>query len=204
MKTALFICAIFFGVQTIFGQQSITLNSKNLLSDGAVSGNTLWRKYTGTNKETGGKPDTCCLIDPTVGKTAKGSILLVGNGSREWRTMMYNTPIPVEPGKKYHFSAWVKTENISSNSKLYFGFTLKTKNEEGKSGNNVPRELSPKFSNMASDKLKGTHDWTLIETVYTIPETAYFLVVLARLDPVIEDTKNSKVWFDDMVIEEVK
>ena len=112
-KTALLICTLIFGIQTINAQLSANSNTKNLLEDGGVTNNGIWRQRCGKNPETGATPDSCCSIDPTIGKTDKGSILLVGNGSREWRSMQNAKVIQVEQGKKYHISAWVKTENIS-------------------------------------------------------------------------------------------
>lgn len=205
IKTTILICVIFFGIQTIAGQQSVNSNGKNLLEDGAVTNNALWRAICGKNPETGIKPDNCCSIDPTVGKTIQGSILLVGNGSREWRSMQYTKSIPVEPGKKYHISGWVKTENISKKSRIYFDFNVKNKNENGKPGDYLAKDLVPKTNELAFDKVKGTHDWTLIECTYIIPESAYYLTnIRPRYDPVIDDSESSKVWFDDLTIEEVK
>ena len=203
-KTALLICAFFVGIQTIAGQQTVSSASKNLLEDGGVSNNAMWCLNCGTNSDTGVKPDNCISIDPSEGKKAKGSILLVGNSGREWRSMRYTKSIPVEPGKKYHISGWVKTENISKKSRIYLDFNVKIKDENGKPGEYIAKELFPKTNEMAFDKVKGTHDWTLIECTYIIPETSYFIVNFRlRYDPVIDDSESSKVWFDDFSIEEI-
>jgi hypothetical protein len=204
-KAALLICAFFVVNQTIVGQQNASSASLNLLEDGGVTNNAMWRFSCGTNPDTGVKPENCISIDSSLGKSAPGSILLVGNGGREWRSMQYTKSILVEPGKKYHISGWVKTENISKKSRVYFDFNVKTKNENGKPGEYLAKELMPKTNEMAFDKVKGTHDWTLIECAYIIPETAYFIVNFrVRYDPVIDDSESSKVWFDDLLIQEIK
>lgn len=204
-KTALIICAIFSVIQLVKGQQPISLNGQNLFEDGGVTNSSLWRSICGKNTKTGNKPDSCCSIDYSVGKAAQGSLLLVGNGSREWRSMQYTKAILVEPGKKYHISGWVKTENVSQKSRVYLDFNVKTKNENGKPGNYLTRELLPKTNQMAFDKVKGTHNWMLIDCTYTIPESIYYLVNFRpRYDPVTNDSESSKVWFDDLMIEEVK
>lgn len=204
-KTALLICTLIFGIQTINAQLSANSNTKNLLEDGGVTNNGIWRQRCGKNPETGATPDSCCSIDPTIGKTDKGSILLVGNGSREWRSMQNAKVIQVEQGKKYHISAWVKTENISKKSRVYFEFVVKTKNENGKPGDYLPKEFQPKLNDLPVDNVKGTHDWLLIECTYTIPENGEYLVSIhARYDPVIDDSKSSKVWFDDLMITKIQ
>jgi hypothetical protein len=197
------ICISLVGIQIVNGQESKSNKSENLIQDEGFTNSKLWLAKAGVNNETGLKPDNCCSLDQTVGKTGLGSVLLIGNSTKEWRSMQYSKYVQVEPNKTYRISGWVKTENISKHSRIFIDYNIKYKNEIGKPGESPAKELIPKGDQVPFDKVKGTHNWELIECAYTIPENIYFLVnIRLRYNPAIEDTELSKVWFDDFKIEE--
>lgn len=205
MKTSLKLtalsCFIFLFLQGINSQ---SVSKKNLIDDGGLSFVSDWKPFYGRDAQTGAKPDTCCLYDAKNGKTAPGSLKLIGNNTTLYRCMRYTKSIPVTVDKSYKISFWVKTANVSLKSRVYLDFAIKDKNESGNPGAYLPRELQFKTHEIAADKIKGTHDWTLIECQIKIPVGGAYLVnIMPRINPTVDDNSTAAVWFDDISIEEV-
>ena len=92
--------------------------------------------------------------------------------------------VPVEHGKTYMFSAWLKTEDIEPNVQLHAHY----RNAEG--------ELCAKKHTGAGPAISGTKDWTMISGTFEMPEDiATFQLHLTML-------ATGTVWHDGVVLAE--
>ena len=89
--------------------------------------------------------------------------------------------VPVEPGRRYHFHAWLRTEQITTESGMQISIT--DPNHNG-------------AVDFASDNFTGSHEWTPIDAdVAAGPQTHFFLVRLLRAPSRLFDNKISgTVW----------
>ncbi|MBN2451247.1 MAG: DUF4091 domain-containing protein [Lentisphaeria bacterium] len=94
--------------------------------------------------------------------------------------------VPVQPGRSYLFSAWLRTENIAPNAQLHAHFR------------NAAGELcATKKHTGAGPALNGTRDWTLLSGLFTMPEDiAFFQLHLTLL-------ATGTLWHDGVVLAEV-
>ena len=94
-------------------------------------------------------------------------------------------PIPVDAGKEYRMTAWIKTENATGSNQIglfwYSGNQWTYKGE------------------VRSENITGTHDWTKVEVTAKVPEGAS----LVRPN-LISENNTGTAWFDDIVLEEVE
>jgi hypothetical protein len=93
--------------------------------------------------------------------------------------------VPVEPGTRYRFAAYLRTEEISTDSGIRFWIS------------------DPHHTGMVSlltEDLVGTHPWSLQETeVTTGPQTRLLAIWLRRLPSRKFDNKlRGTVWIDDV------
>ena len=95
--------------------------------------------------------------------------------------------VPVESGTRYHFSAYVRTEGISTDSGIRFEL-LDTRH---------PSQVQIVTSNVI-----GTNPWTLVQTdVVTGPQTNLLKITLRRTPSWKFDNKLSgTVWVDDVTL----
>ena len=92
-------------------------------------------------------------------------------------------PIPVDVGKKYRLTGWIKTENATGKNQIALYWY---------SGNMWTYQ-----SEVRTDNITGTHDWTKVSVTATVPEGT----TLVRPNLISED--NSGVtWFDDIALTE--
>ncbi len=120
-------------------------------------------------------------LDSAVAKSGKASLKYVNDDPRRY-VLCSQTKLPVHPGWKYRFSAWVKTQNIAGDES---GATicLEWQGKDGKwLGGAYPSGI------------KGARDWTRIEEVARVPEsaTACHLACYARKG------MTGTAWFDDV------
>jgi hypothetical protein len=93
--------------------------------------------------------------------------------------------VPVEPGRRYRFAAYVRTEGITTNSGVRFQIR-------------DPRQ--PSDVNILTPNLTGTQPWALEEDdVVTGPQTRLLVIALRRLPSQKFDNKiQGTVWVDEV------
>lgn len=92
-------------------------------------------------------------------------------------------PIPVEVGKKYRLTGWIKTENATGNNQIAFYWY---------SGNMWTYQ-----SEVRTENITGTHDWTKVSVTATVPEGT----TLVRPN-LISENNSGVVCFDDISLVE--
>lgn len=92
-------------------------------------------------------------------------------------------PIPVDVGKTYRLTGWIKTENATGNNQIAFFFY---------SGNmwTYQREVR-------SENVTGTRGWTKVSVEAKVPEGTTFV----RVNLISEDNRGT-AWFDDVSLVE--
>lgn len=122
-------------------------------------------------------------VAPGIFKSGEKSVSIegpVGTASRGAITQS----IPVEVGKTYRISGWVKTESVSNAALIRYQMK-----RTGTS--NVLVHVG---------SLKGTHDWTYMEKLFTVPDNAASPPLLTV--ELFLETGTGKAWFDDVLVEE--
>jgi len=98
----------------------------------------------------------------------------------------------IEAGKSYKFSAWIKTQGVSSSQgariQLYF-----------LDENDTPMTTRPTNTLVDVGKLKGDNDWTYKDAIMTAPEGAVTLAVFNMPD-VQSGTTTGTTWFDEEAV----
>ncbi len=97
---------------------------------------------------------------------------------------------PVEPRRRYHFSAYLRLDEISTDSGLRFA---------------IKDAFHPEVLQILSPNLVGSHPWSLVEAnVVTGPETHLLTIALRRVPSWKFDNKlRGTVWVDDVSLEPV-
>lgn len=92
---------------------------------------------------------------------------------------------PVEPNQHYHFTAYLRTEQISTDSGVRFA---------------IYDAFHPAATQILTSDLVGTHPWSLVEKdLVTGPETHSLVISLRRVSTWKFDNKLSgTVWVDDV------
>lgn len=92
---------------------------------------------------------------------------------------------PVEPGRSYHFHAWLRTDQITTERGMQI--SIIDPNHNG-------------AVNFITDNFTGSHDWTPIDADVTAgPQTHFLLVRLLRAPSRLFDNKISgTVWLSDV------
>jgi hypothetical protein len=95
--------------------------------------------------------------------------------------------VSVEPGSRYHFSAYVRSENISTDRGMRF---------------EILDLLHPSQVQVATEEMKGTNPWALLEAdVVAGPDTHLLKITLQRRQSWKFDNKLSgTVWIDDLAL----
>jgi tetratricopeptide (TPR) repeat protein len=95
--------------------------------------------------------------------------------------------VPVDPGTRYHFSAYLRTEGVSTDRGI--GFEIFD-----------PRH--PSQVQQATSEVLGTNPWTLVQAdVVTGPETHFLKIAVKRMPSWKFDNKLSgTVWIDDVAL----
>ncbi len=93
--------------------------------------------------------------------------------------------VPVEPNRKYHFRAYLRTDHITTESGMRF--SIYDRHQTG-------------AVNMSTDNLTGTNPWTAADAYFTTgPDTHFLVVRLYRSTSRLFDNKLSgTVWIADI------
>jgi tetratricopeptide (TPR) repeat protein len=113
------------------------------------------------------------------------SVRLDFGGGRNLELSQPAQYVPVDPGRAYHFHAYMRTEEITTESGMRFSI------------------VDPNHDaavNVLSDNLTGTHPWTAAEMDVTAgPNTHFLLVRLLRVGSRLFDNKlRGRVWIADV------
>jgi hypothetical protein len=120
--------------------------------------------------------------DATVSYSGHASLKFVNDDPQRYRLCTQRVPLP--PGSKCRFSAWIKTKDISGNDS---GATicLEWQNKDGKwLGGRYPSGV------------KGTSDWTQVEEVTRVPENAASCAIACY----VRQGMTGTAWFDDVEV----
>lgn len=92
--------------------------------------------------------------------------------------------VPVEPGRAYHFHAYMRTQDITTESGMRFS---------------IADPNHPGAPNLLTDNFTGSHRWTSLDADYTTgPQTHFLLVRLLRNPSRLFDNKlDGTVWIAD-------
>ena len=135
--------------------------------------------------------------DPVSGAAFSFSSGVVHSGARALRIAFDGSAnldfaqlrqqVPVEPGHRYHFKAYLRTEGISTDSGIRFA---------------IYDVFHPTALQILTPDLVGTHPWSLVETELTTgPEARLLAIILRRVPSWKFDNKlRGTVWVDDVAL----
>ncbi|QAU06444.1 minor tail protein [Mycobacterium phage KiSi] len=129
-------------------------------------------------------------LDATVGRTAPGSALTVGDGTI--KELLSVDLIPVTPGTKLDVEGWVKRANVvGTNASIALGLTTYADSKGATTATAAPSR--PTVAVLTT--VTGTADWVKISGTYTVPEGVASLRL--RL-AVTNGVTLGSIWFDDL------
>lgn len=115
-----------------------------------------------------------------VGRNGSKCVSISKSGERAaWDA----TPIPVDPGKRYKLSGWIRTENATGNNQIALYWYK---------GN-----MWTYVGEARSESVSGTSDWRKISMEGVCPADAW----LVRVN-LISENNTGQVWFDDIELTE--
>jgi tetratricopeptide (TPR) repeat protein len=126
-------------------------------------------------------------FDPEPGPNSSRAVRVDFNGGTN---LMLDEPkeyVPVEPGRSYHFHAYMRTEGITTESGMRFSLA----------DPNHPGGL-----NLQTVDFTGSHAWTAVESDFaTGPDTHFLLVQLFRgPSRLFENKLDGTVWIADLSV----
>jgi len=126
-------------------------------------------------------------VDPEPAPNGSRAIRIDFNGGSNLPVLSPAQFVPVEPSRRYHFHAYMRTEGITTESGMRFNIT--DPNHEG--------ALS-----LQSDNFTGSHPWTPAEADFeTGPSTHFILVQLFRAPSRLFENKiEGTVWIADVAV----
>ena len=128
---------------------------------------------------------TVYSLDRTVKRSGEASLKYVNTDPNRYRLAAQK--LPLQPGRKYAFSVWVKTDQILGQES---GATvcLEWQGQDGKwMGGRYPSGV------------KGTADWTRVEGIVRLPKEA----ATVNLQCYVRKGMTGTAWFDDVSVEQI-
>jgi hypothetical protein len=121
-------------------------------------------------------------LDRQVARSGQASLKYVNDDPQ--RYVLATQKVPLEPGRKYRFGVWVKTEGITG-EEAGATICMEWQGTDGKwMGGSYPSGV------------KGTRDWTRVEGVTRVPKEAASSTVLCYVRKGMTGT----AWFDDVEV----
>ena len=126
-------------------------------------------------------------IDPHEKHSGSHSLQLLFNGKFNLQLEGPCHDVPVEPSTAYHFSAWVRTQSLTTDQGIRFHL--------------LPWGTQDSSSAVTSD-LRGTQPWTLLETSWTSGKDTHEMeVCVLRYGSQEADNKIQGIaWVDDVAL----
>ena len=105
-----------------------------------------------------------------------------GSNPDLWAPRQY---VPVEPAKNYHFHAYMRTQEITTESGMRFALSDPNHSEA---------------PDLLTDDLTGSHPWTPVDAEFTTGPQTHFLLVQLRRQPsrLFENKLGGTVWIADV------
>jgi tetratricopeptide (TPR) repeat protein len=130
-------------------------------------------------------PGAQYAFDSEVKRSGERSLRITFDGRQNLNFGDLSQYVPVEPGTTYQFSAYVKTDDITTNRGI--SFAVFDPRDPGGTGRLTP-------------ELTGTHPWTHLELSFPAgPETHFIMLLLRRVPSEKVDNKlQGTVWVDDV------
>jgi len=127
-------------------------------------------------------------IDDAMARIGTRSVLMSGDAKTNFWRSLESAWIEVKPEQRYKFDGWLRTEKVTQESGQYYNCNVFVRfaDEAG-----TPVAIGDARLK-ASERLLGTHDWTKLDQIVTVPKGA----TRARLGCVL--TCSGQVWFDDL------
>ncbi len=165
---------------TAYSSTPSTANGWNLLQNpGFESGSFApgWEYY-------GDPPGAHSSIDETVAHSGRFSAKVSFDGTEDVNYGHIVQKVKVVPGATYRLSGYIKTENLTTDS----GALLEVQSSQ-----------SWTILSEGTEVITGTHNWTYVERLFTVPpSTSEIIVILRRIawaGPI-----NGTMWFDDIAL----
>lgn len=132
-------------------------------------------------------PNAQMSVDPESAPNGSRAIRIDFNGGSNLSILAPAQFVPVEPGHRYHFHAYMRTEGITTESGMRFDIT--DPNHWG--------ALS-----LQTDNFTGSHPWTPVEVDFeTGPGTHFILLQLFRTPSKLFENKiEGTVWIADVAV----
>jgi tetratricopeptide (TPR) repeat protein len=126
-------------------------------------------------------------LDTAIFHSGSQSLRVDFDGSANLDFRHLSQYVPVEPHTRYHFRAYLRTEQISTESGMRFLVYDPHHNDQ---------------LQFRTDDLNGTHAWTPVESDVTSgPDTHFLLIQLRRFPSRLFDNKlGGTVWVDDVTL----
>jgi tetratricopeptide (TPR) repeat protein len=107
------------------------------------------------------------------------------NGGRNFNLGAPMQYVPVEPSRNYHFHAYMRTREITTESGMRFS---------------IADPNHPRVPSVFTENFIGSHEWTAVDAdITTSPDTHFLLVRLVRIPSRLFDNKLSgTVWIADV------
>jgi tetratricopeptide (TPR) repeat protein len=124
-------------------------------------------------------------FDTEVFHSGKRSLKVTFDGGGNYDFQHLAQFVAVEPEKSYRFTAWLRTQDISTDSGLQF---------------EILDYQHPKELHVATDNLTGTNPWTLAQVEFTTPADTHWLKITLRRHPTwkFDNKLRGSVWVDDV------
>lgn len=126
-------------------------------------------------------------LDTAVFHSEKQSMRVAFDGSGNFDFMNLLQYVAVEPGQTYHFSAYLRTEGITTDSGIRFS---------------IYDPFHPARVQVLTPHLIGTNPWTPLSTEVKAGADTNFLVIALRRTPSwkFDNKLRGTVWVDDVVL----
>lgn len=130
-------------------------------------------------------PHAAFAFDPAVAHSGTQSLRVSFDGKSNINFQHLLQYVPVEPSRRYRFTVYLKSSNLSTDSGVRFMFA---------------DPLHPTQPQIYTEALTGTHLWTRVDAEFiTQSDTRLLSIVLRRTPSAKFDNKlNGIVWVDDV------
>jgi Tetratricopeptide repeat len=126
-------------------------------------------------------------LDSQQKHSGKFSLRLTFDGRRNLKFQDVCHRVPVESAQPYRFSAWVRTQEITTDEGIRFALWARD---------------DPGVTSVATADIRGTHDWSQVQSFWTAPSHGQEMqVCLVRYPSGQSDSKiRGIVWVDDVAL----
>jgi Tetratricopeptide repeat/Carbohydrate binding domain len=126
-------------------------------------------------------------FDTEVFHSGKRSLEVTFDGGGNYNFYGLAQYVAVVPGQSYRFTAYLRTQDISTDSGMRF---------------EILDDEHPKALDILTDNLTGTNAWTLAQAEFTIPAETHWLHIALHRAPTwkFDNKLRGSVWVDDVAL----